>query len=131
MNKQGIRIISLEASQIYEQIQKNGSKTGYVLPAEKSFKYFRLFKTVLDYSLDAIELEIAYKKKCRKSFSFTDDSNNEYTLAVINLKFNYKYNGKEEKGLKELRQYFYDDGFNLNGVHYVRYKRSADYTALS
>ena len=83
MNKQGIRIISLEASQIYEQIQKNGSETGYVLPAEKSFKYFRLFKTVLDYSLDAIELEKAYKKKCRKSFSFTDESSPSSILDMI------------------------------------------------
>ena len=50
-----------------------------------------------------------------------------YTLAVINVKFNYTYkpeNGKPVK-IKDLRAHFYENGFYLDGVHYVRYKRSA------
>ena len=81
----------------------------------------------MDNSLDLIELEKAYKRICRKKFSFQDKSGNEYTLAVINLKFNYTYkseNGKPIK-IKELREYFYENGFYVDGVHYVRYKRSA------
>lgn len=125
--KQGYRIISIEAADIYRHEQENGVNVGYKMPENKSDAYFRLFKIYLDYSLDLIELEKAYKRICRKKFSFQDKSENEYTLAAINLKFNYTYkpeNGKPVK-IKELRKHFYENGFYLDGVHYVRYKRSA------
>ena len=125
--KQGYRIISIEAADIYRHEQENGVSVGYKMPESKSDAYFRLFKIYLDNSLDLIELENAYKRICRKKFSFQDKSGNEYTLAVINLKFNYTYkpeNGKPIK-IKDLRAHFYENGFYLDGVHYVRYKRSA------
>lgn len=125
--KQGYRIISIEAADIYRHEQENGVSVGYKMPESKSDAYFRLFKIYLDNSLDLIELENAYKRVCRKKFSFQDKSGNEYTLAVINLKFNYTYkseNGKPIK-IKDLRSHFYENGFYLDGVHYVRYKRSA------
>ena len=125
--KQGYRIISIEAADIYRHEQENGVSVGYKMPESKSDAYFRLFKIYLDNSLDLIELENAYKRICRKKFSFQDKSENEYTLAVINLKFNYTYkpeNGKPVK-IKDLRAHFYQNGFYLDGVHYVRYKRSA------
>ena len=58
---------------------------------------------------------------------FADEHNNSYTLAVINVKFNFTYKPEEGKPVKvkQLREYFYDNGFNVNGIHYVRYKRSA------
>ena len=97
------------------------------MPEGKSDAYFRLFKIYLDNSLDSVELEKAYKRVCRKKFSFQDKSENEYTLAVINLKFNYTYKPEEGKPvkIKELREHYYENGFILDGVHYVRYKRSA------
>lgn len=125
--KQGYRIISIEAADIYRQEQENGVSVGYKMPENKSDAYFRLFKIYLDNSLDSVELEKAYKRVCRKKFSFQDKSENEYTLAVINLKFNYTYkpeNGKPIK-IKDLRAHFYENGFYLDGIHYVRYKRSA------
>ena len=125
--KQGYRIISIEAADIYRHEQENGVSVGYKMPENKSDAYFRLFKIYLDNSLDSVELENAYKRVCRKKFSFQDKSGNEYTLAVINLKFNYTYkseNGKPIK-IKDLRAYFYENGFYLDGIHYVRYKRSA------
>lgn len=125
--KQGYRIISIEAADIYRQEQENGVSVGCKIPENKSDAYFRLFKIYLDNSLDLIELENAYKRVCRKKFSFQDKSGNEYTLAVINLKLNYTYkpeNGKPVK-IKDLRAHFYQNGFYLDGVHYVRYKRSA------
>lgn len=97
------------------------------MPENKSDAYFRLFKIYLDNSLDLIELEKAYARICRKKFSFQDKKENEYTLAVINLKFNYTYkpeSGKPVK-IKYLRAHFYQNGFYLDGLHYVRYKRSA------
>ncbi len=125
--KQGYRIISIEAADIYRHEQENGVSVGYKMPEGKSDAYFRLFKIYLDNSLDLIELEKAYKRVCRKKFSFQDKSENEYTLAVINLKFNYTYKPQEEKPvkIKELREHFYQSGFYLDGIHYVRYKRSA------
>lgn len=126
MNK-GYRIISVEAADIYKHEQEYGVAVGYKLPEIKSDAYFWLFKNKLDYSLDSIELEKAYTRICRKKFSFVDEHNNDYTLAVINVKFNFTYkpeNGKPVK-VKQLREYFYINGFNVNGIHYVRYKRSA------
>ena len=117
----------MEAADIYKQEQKNGVAVGYKLPEDKSDAYFRLFKVLLDASLDSMELEKAYKRICRKKFSFADKYGNAYTLAVVNVKFNYIY--KPQNGtpvnLKSLREHFYQNGFCVDGVHYVRYKRSA------
>ena len=125
--KQGNRILSIEAADIYKQEQTNGVSVGHKMPESKSDAYFRLFKIYLDNSLDLIELEKAYKRICRKKFSFQDKSGNEYTLAIINVKFNYTYKPEEGKPvkIKELREHFYENGFYLDGIHYVRYKRSA------
>ena len=125
--RKAYRIISIEAADIYRQEQENGGSVGYKMPENKSDAYFKFFKIYLDNSLDLIELEKAYARICRKKFSFQDKKKNEYTLAVINLKFNYTYkpeNGKPVK-IKDLRAHFYENGFYLDGVHYVRYKRSA------
>lgn len=126
MNK-GYRIISVEAADIYKHEQENGVAVGYKLPETKSDAYFWLFKNKLDYSLDSIELEKAYTRICRKKFSFVDEHNNSYTLAIINVKFNYTYkpDGGKPVKVKQLREHFYSNGFNVNGIHYVRYKRSA------
>ena len=125
--RKGYRILSVEAADIYKQEQENGVAVGYKLPEVKSDGYFRLFKVLLDASLDSTELEKAYKRICRKKFSFSDKFGNAYTLAVVNVKFNYIY--KQQDGspvnLKSLREYFYTNGFCINGVHFVRYKRSA------
>ena len=126
MNK-GYRIISVEAADIYKHEQEYGVAVGYKLPDVESDAYFWLFKNKLDYSLDSIELEKAYTRICRKKFSFVDEHNNSYTLAVVYVKFNFTYkpaDGKPVK-IKQLREYFYSNGFNVNGIHYVRYKRSA------
>lgn len=127
MSINGYRILSLEAKDIYEQELKNGVEKGYVLPSKNGRVYFGLFKNVLDYSLDLIELEKCYQKKYRNNkFFFEDEYKNKYTLTIINLKFTYTYKDENnEKDLKQLREHFYNNGFNLGGVHYVRYKRSS------
>ena len=129
MEIKGYHIISLEAKDIYEEELINGVEKGFILPSKNDRAYFGLFKNVLDYSLDLIELEKCYYSKCRNSFSFEDKYQNQYTLAIINLKFTYTYqaknNSKDRKDRKGLREHFYKNGFNLNGVHYVRYKRSS------
>ena len=125
--RKAYRIISIEAADIYRQEQENGGSVGYKMPESKSDAYFKLFKIYLDNSLDLVELEKAYARICRKKFSFQDKKENDYTLAVINLKFNYTYKRENSKPvkIKDLRAHFYQNGFYLDGVHYVRYKRSA------
>lgn len=119
--------MSVEAADIYKQEQENGVAVGYKLPEVRSDAYFRLFKVLLDASLDSTELEKAYKRICRKKFSFQDNYENSYTLAVVNVKFNYIYKPQDGSpvNLKSLREHFYASGFYLDGIHYVRYKRSA------
>ena len=123
----GYHIISLEAKDIYEQELINGVEKGVILPSKNDRAYFGLFKNVLDYSLDLIELEKCYQKKYRNNkFSFEDEYKNKYTLTIINLKFTYTYKDENNgKDLKQLREHFYNNGFNLGGVYYVRYKRSS------
>ena len=121
------RIISIEAADIYSQEQENGVAVGIKMPEKNSDARFRMFRNFLDNSLDLIELEKAYKRICRKKFSFRDKFGNDYTLAVVNVKFNFIHrseNGKTVK-IRQLREYFYENGFYIDGIHYVRYKRSA------
>ena len=121
------RIISIEAADIYRQEQENGVAVGIKMPERNSDARFRMFRNFLDNSLELIELEKAYKRICRKKFSFRDKFGNDYTLAVVNVKFNFIHrseNGKTVK-IRQLREYFYENGFYIDGIHYVRYKRSA------
>lgn len=121
------RIISIEAADIYRQEQENGVAVGIKMPGKNSDACFRMFRNFLDNSLDLIEMEKAYKRICRKKFSFRDKFGNDYTLAVVNVKFNFIHrseNGKTVK-IRQLREYYYENGFYIDGIHYVRYKRSA------
>ena len=123
----GYRILSVEGADIYKAEMENGVAVGVQLPERNSDACFRLFKVFLDNSLDSAALEKAYKRVCRKKFSFADKYDNAYTLAVVNVKFNYVYKpeGGKPVNLKALREHFYTNGFCVDGVHYVRYKRSA------
>ena len=121
------RILSVEGADIYKAEMENGAAVGVQLLERSSDACFRLFKVFLDHSLDSAALEKAYTRVCRKRFSFADKYGNAYTLAVVNVKFNYVYKpeGGKPVNLKALREHFYTNGFCVNGVHYVRYKRSA------
>ena len=119
--------MSVEAADIYRAETENGAEVGVQLPERNSDACFRLFKVFLDNSLDSAALEKTYTRVCRKKFSFADEYGNAYTLAVVNVKFNYVYKpeGGKPVNLKALREHFYTNGFCVDGVHYVRYKRSA------
>ena len=119
--------MSVEAADIYKAEMENGAAVGVQLPERHSDACFRLFKMFMDHSLDSAALEKTYTRVCRKKFSFADEYGNAYTLAVVNVKFNYvfKSEGGKPVNLKALREHFYTNGFCVNGVHYVRYKRSA------
>lgn len=109
MLKQGTNILLLEA----KDLVKNG---GYTTSPNTNYK------GNFDYSLEAIkinELDPA---------AFYVNGNKQFTNAVINVKFEYTL--KDEKGKrisnrKELRKKIYEDGFNVDGEHYTRFKRGA------
>lgn len=120
------KIISIEAADIYRQEQENGVAVGIKMSGKNSDARFRMFRNFMDNSLDLIELKKAYKRICRKKFSSRDKFGNDYAFAVNDVKFNFIHrseNGKIVK-IRQLREYFYENGFRIDGIHYVRYKRS-------
>ena len=96
MTDDKFRILSLDSSEIVKQTAKNGAEIGYRLPAEKNRRYFRKFKNYLDWSLDSEELQRAYKSIVRRKFSFEDENGFSYTLAVVNVSFEYVQRGEKE-----------------------------------
>ena len=98
--KNGYRILSIDAADIYKHEQEYGVAVGYKMPEYKSYAYFRLFKNVLDYSLDTIELEKAYPRICRKKLAFQDKYGNSCATAVVSVKFNFAYKSAEGNSVK-------------------------------
>ena len=81
------------------------------------------FNATFDYSLDLINLEKVYYKVYRNNkFTQTDENGKEYTRHLVSLKFDYV---TDDMSKKELREYFYKNGFTIDGLHYVRWKRSS------
>lgn len=122
------RILSLEASDIVKQTDKNGEDKGYVLPEKNSQKYFKLFKNYFDWSMETEPLKECYAKKVRNKFSFQDDNGFNYTKAVIIVSFERSYKDEDKKPILntlKLREKLYKDGFCVDGIKYIRYKRSA------
>ncbi|MBQ9715056.1 MAG: hypothetical protein IJV77_01455 [Clostridia bacterium] len=104
-------ILSLEAKDIFYAMQTGD---GYRLPKEKDDgkgkRYFGKFANVLDWSLDSEMLEQVWTKTNRKkTFGFADDKGRLYTLAVINVKFNYSV-----KDFNQFGDVFVKNGFGFN-----------------
>lgn len=109
LKNQNTNILLLEAKDL---IKNNGYKT---TPYTK-------YKGNFDYSLEAIKIDEL------DSNAFYMNGNKQYTNAVINVKFNLTYkdeNGKVLADRNALRKKLYQDGFDVDGIHYVRFKRSA------
>ena len=58
---------------------------------DDSYEFYKKFTNVLDTSFDTLELKTQYERVLRSKFSFKDKRGFDYTLAVINVNFNYKY----------------------------------------
>lgn len=130
MNKENYRILSPDASFIYGELMYKG-KFEYELNDKY---YIKHFNNSFDFSLDNIHLQELFEKKNYKPYT------NEYGSfidVIINLTFDKKFKprkpkeGEEQsnntltrKSTFELREYFYENGFDFNKHHYVRYKRS-------
>ena len=116
----------LEANAIVAATQKNGEEVGVRLPKKDTKEYFKAFNNFFEFSLDTVQLKSVFERVKRKKFGFCDDKGNKYTLAIVNVDFKYRYDDDSQSlSTLELRKKLYEDGFKIDGVHYVRYNRSA------
>lgn len=92
MKKKSIRILSIEAKDIYAAMNlKNGDSAGYCIRSKDGSVSLRKFENTLDWSLDTIKLQEEYEKAARrKDFYFTVNKK-KYTQVVINVKFSFSY----------------------------------------
>ena len=68
IKKDKFRIISIDASDVKSAINKNGKEVGVVFSKEDLEKYYAKFDNILDFSLDSIELQNAFKKIFKNIF---------------------------------------------------------------
>ena len=108
-----LQIMSLDGSRLFGKKKLTAFKDGKLDR--------RLFSGVLDNSLDSMKLEEVFKKhKVKMPFPFIEES--DCTRAIVSLAFKYTADGMN---LSDIREKLYKEGFDVDGVHYVRYKRSA------
>lgn len=81
----------------------------------------RRYKATLDYSLESIKLEMVHKKVYRNNRFTFKKGNKWYSNDVISVQFTYR---TEDLSTDQLREKLYNEGFNVEGNHYVRFKRS-------
>ena len=128
------KIISVDGERILKDNRQFNIRT------ENGAIDFAAFEGYLDYSLETIQLKKIYnahKKEFAESFAFFSSAKAKgkcpsyflgYTLALINVSFDHLYRPQTSGktfDTKAVRELLYEKGFDCDGVHYVRYKRSA------
>jgi hypothetical protein len=114
-----VRILSFEANELYDESDEAKS----VEVGENELDHYRIF---LEWSLDSEELKRTYEKQFGYDTFSKDVDGDQCTDVVINVSFTYTYKSKGKiVNLNGLRKKLYDKGFYVNGVKYVRYKRSS------
>ena len=108
-----IRIISLDGSHFFGEKKPTAFKNGKL---NKDF-----FSGVLDDSLDTFELFRVYKKH-KAEMKYPCVTKDGLCRAIVSVSFNYT---ARDMTLAEIRETLYREGFEIDGVRYVRYKRSA------
>ena len=108
-----IRIISLDGSQFFGEKKPTAFKNGKL---NKDF-----FSGVLDDSLDTFELFRVYKMH-KAEMKYPCATKDGLCRAIVSVSFNYTVG---EMTVAEIRERLYYEGFEIDGVRYVRYKRSA------
>ena len=108
-----IRIISLDGSQFFVEKKPTAFKKGKL---NKDF-----FSGVLDDSLDTFELFRVYKKH-KAEMKYPCVTKDGLCRAIVSISFNYT---SRDMTLAEIREKLYREGFEIDGIRYVRYKRSA------
>ena len=133
MKTENTYIMNLEAAYIYKDIQE-GKKT-----TSKSRDRNKLFSATIPYSLETIRID-----KMFSSGTFYILNDKQYTRKIINVTFDKNYtiwdeekiwidkNGEEQKGKrltlatkKKIRGYLYNNGFEIDNIKYVFFKRGS------
>lgn len=124
-------IMNLEACYIYKDIIENKKTTCENKDSAK------LFSATIPYSLETIRMDKMFPD------TFYERGHKQYTKKIINVTFDKNYTkwdanktwrkGDEIKtgkkvviaNKKKIRKYLYENGFDIDGIHYVFYKRGA------
>ena len=107
-----IRIISLDGSHLFGETKPSAVRNGKL---NKD-----LFSGVLDDSLDTKQLLRIYGKH-RSEIKYPHVTKDGLCRAIVSVSFNYTVG---DMTLAEIREKLYCEGFEIDGVRYVRYKRS-------
>jgi hypothetical protein len=132
MKNENTYIMNLEACYIYKDILND------IIISSKNKDLIKLFSATIPYSLEAIRMENMFEN------TFYEINNKQYTKKIINVTFDKNYtmwdedkewktkDGEDKKGKrliiankKKIRKYLYTNGFTIDGIHYVFYKRGA------
>lgn len=132
MKKENTFVMNLEACYIYKDILEN-KKITY-----KNRDLAKLFSATIPYSLESIRMSKMFPD------TFYTVNNKQYTKKIINLTFDQNYSiwnaeeewldkeGETKKGKrtlkankKKIRRYIYENGFIMDDIKYVFYKRGA------
>lgn len=124
MENKSIYIMNLESAHLYKDFVE-GVKTNI-----ENKDILKLFSATIPYSLETIRIN-EYKPE-----SIYCIGNKQYTKSIINVEFNSEYfifekmdDGKSKKKViaksKKIRKHMYENGFYIEDVHYVFYKRGA------
>lgn len=123
--------MNLEACYIYKDIVENNKMT------YKNRDWTKLFSATIPYSLETIRIDEMFPD------TFYPLHNKQYTRKIINITFDKNYtkwdankewrSGEEIKigkritiaNKKNIRKYLYKNGFDMDGIHYVFYKRGS------
>lgn len=86
------KIMSLEAKDIYAAMNLvNRSDVGFNVRDKDGNISLRKFENTLDWSLDTMQLQDAYRKETRKRNFYFIAEGKKHTQQVINVKFSYSY----------------------------------------
>ena len=132
MKKESAYIMNLEACYIYKDILEDKILT------YKGRDLAKLFSATIPYSLETIRINEMFQD------TFYTIHNKQYTQKIINVTFDKNYSvwdaeidwqdkdGEIQKGKrkniankKKIRKYLYSNGFTMDSVKYIFYKRGA------
>lgn len=113
--------MNMEACYIYKDIV-DGEKITY-----KNRDLSKLFSATIPYSLETLRISKMFPN------AFYTINKKQYTREIINLTFNKHYTKWDEvkhkkkviASKKKIRRYLYNNGFIMDGIKYVFYKRGA------
>lgn len=98
-----------------------------VVDTNYEVKSFKKYRVAFDYSLDLIKLRELQKKLLHNEKNFYKNKNDKYDNKVysdllVSVSFKYK---TSKLNTTKIREKLYQNGFYLDGKHYVRFKRSS------